>query len=86
MSTVLIGSIPDRIREKAERLVVGSHPLQEPGWKKLKRVRGCYSYRLSQNYRLLWLHDKQLVICDHDHYVRKINSFRNRRCRHACDI
>lgn len=86
MSTVLIGSIPAHIQEKAKQLVSGPSPSQAIGWKKLKRLKGCYSFRLSQNYRLLWLPDRQTVICDHDNYVRKINSFRNRRCRHACDL
>nr|WP_287413246.1 hypothetical protein [Pseudodesulfovibrio sp.] len=86
MSTILIGPIPGYIREKAKQLISDSSPHQGAGWKKLKRLKGCYSFRLSQEYRLLWLHGRQTVVCNHDNYVRKINSFRNRRCRHASSV
>lgn len=86
MSTILIGPIPGHIQEKAKRIISGSPFLPGAGWKKLKRLNGCYSFRLSKKYRLLCLHGKQTVVLDHDNYVRKINSFRNRRCRHVRDV
>lgn len=86
MSELVIGAAPQHIRQKARAVLEGSECLPNAGWKKIKRVRRCYSFKLGKGFRLLWRLGEPVVLCDHDQYVRKIKSMHPRGGANAAGV
>ncbi len=76
MSAQWIGFIPEHIKDKAQRALKQIENRPGIGWKKLRRLQNCYSFKLNHKFRMLWLQGDQIVICNHDTYENRINSSR----------
>ncbi|WP_027361568.1 hypothetical protein [Halodesulfovibrio aestuarii] len=70
-----MGAVPNRIVQKAEKILL-MQTSKQIRRKKISRSKGCFSLRLSRNYRLLFLPTGSAIICSHDNYQRRI-----KRCR-----
>jgi hypothetical protein len=77
MDLIVSGPVPARILRKARKVLKSDQLRQGEGWKKISRICGWYSYRLSIKYRLLRSCDGPSYVCKHEIYekqIRKINA------------
>ena len=65
-----IGEVPEKILEKAKQIITGVIH-----WKKIKRLPGYKSYRVTDCFRLLKIRgSNELLLMDHKHYNRYIQN------------
>jgi hypothetical protein len=71
------GSVPERIRMKANS-IVSSLPIRiGNGWKKVVGLDGWFSYRLNNNYRVLCSGGGNSVVSNHDIYLKTIRKLKS---------
>jgi len=69
---IAFGPVPTRILRKARKVLKSDQLRQGEGWKKIHRICGWYSYRLSIKYRLLRTFDGPSYVCKHEIYEKQI--------------